>query len=49
MQQVAVLPTSSIAKKALMAVTGAIWIGYLALHMWGRSLHWSTCSTKVHF
>jgi len=36
MQQVAVLPTSSIAKKALMAVTGAIWIGYLALHMWGN-------------
>jgi len=34
--QVALLPRSSIAKKALMAVTGAVWIGYLALHMWGN-------------
>jgi succinate dehydrogenase / fumarate reductase cytochrome b subunit len=34
--QVAVLPRSSIAKKALMAVTGAVWIGYLVLHMWGN-------------
>lgn len=34
--QVAVLPRSSIGKKALMAVTGAVWIGYLILHMWGN-------------
>lgn len=34
--QVAVLPRSTIGKKALMAVTGAVWIGYLALHMWGN-------------
>ncbi|HHY54531.1 MAG TPA: succinate dehydrogenase cytochrome b subunit [Chloroflexi bacterium] len=34
--QVAVLPRSSIGKKALMAVTGAVWIGYLVLHMWGN-------------
>jgi len=34
--QVALLPRSSIAKKALMAATGAVWIGYLALHMWGN-------------
>lgn len=34
--QVAVLPRSSIGKKALMAVTGAVWIGYLLLHMWGN-------------
>ncbi len=34
--QVALLPRSSIAKKALMAVTGAVWIGYLVLHMWGN-------------
>ena len=34
--QVALLPRSSIAKKALMAVTGAVWIGYFALHMWGN-------------
>lgn len=30
------LPQTSIGKKAIMAVTGAIWIGYLALHMWGN-------------
>jgi succinate dehydrogenase / fumarate reductase cytochrome b subunit len=34
--QVALLPRSSIGKKALMAVTGAVWIGYLVLHMWGN-------------
>lgn len=34
--QVAVLPRSSIGKKALMAITGAVWIGYLILHMWGN-------------
>lgn len=34
--QVALLPRSSIAKKAVMAVTGAVWIGYLVLHMWGN-------------
>lgn len=30
------LPRSSIGKKVLMAVSGVIWIGYLALHMWGN-------------
>ena len=30
------LPRSSIGKKALMAVTGIVWIGYLAAHMWGN-------------
>ncbi len=30
------LPQSSIGKKAIMAVSGVIWIGYLALHMWGN-------------
>lgn len=35
MQAVA-LYRSSIGKKALMAVTGLIWIGYVALHMYGN-------------
>ncbi len=30
------LPRSSIGKKVLMAISGVIWIGYLALHMWGN-------------
>jgi succinate dehydrogenase / fumarate reductase cytochrome b subunit len=30
------LPRTTIGKKAIMAVTGVIWIGYLALHMWGN-------------
>ena len=30
------LPQTTIGKKAIMAVTGFIWIGYLALHMWGN-------------
>lgn len=34
--QVLAIPRSSIGKKAIMAVTGVIWIGYLALHMWGN-------------
>ncbi|GIV72463.1 MULTISPECIES: succinate dehydrogenase cytochrome b subunit [Caldilinea] len=34
--QVAILPRSSIAKKAVMAITGAVWIGFLILHMWGN-------------
>lgn len=34
--QVLALPRSSIGKKAVMAVTGFIWIGYVALHMWGN-------------
>jgi succinate dehydrogenase / fumarate reductase cytochrome b subunit len=34
--QVLAIPRSSIGKKALMAITGVVWIGYLALHMWGN-------------
>lgn len=34
--QVLSLPRSSIGKKAIMAVTGVVWVGYLALHMWGN-------------
>ena len=34
--QVLSIPRSSIGKKAIMAVTGAVWVGYLALHMWGN-------------
>jgi succinate dehydrogenase / fumarate reductase cytochrome b subunit len=30
------LPRSSIGKKVLMAISGVVWIGYLALHMWGN-------------
>ena len=30
------LPHTTIGKKVIMAVTGVIWIGYLALHMWGN-------------
>jgi succinate dehydrogenase / fumarate reductase, cytochrome b subunit len=30
------LPHTTIGKKAIMAVTGVVWIGYLALHMWGN-------------
>jgi succinate dehydrogenase / fumarate reductase, cytochrome b subunit len=34
--QAAALYRSSIGKKALMAVTGLIWIGYVVLHMYGN-------------
>ena len=34
--QVLSIPRSSIGKKAIMAVTGVVWVGYLALHMWGN-------------
>ena len=30
------IPRTSIGKKVIMAVTGVVWIGYLALHMWGN-------------
>ena len=30
------LPQTTIGKKAIMAVSGVIWIGYLALHMYGN-------------
>ncbi len=30
------LPHTTIGKKVIMAVTGVIWVGYLALHMWGN-------------
>jgi succinate dehydrogenase / fumarate reductase, cytochrome b subunit len=30
------LPRTSIGKKAIMAVTGVVWIGFLAAHMWGN-------------
>jgi succinate dehydrogenase / fumarate reductase cytochrome b subunit len=34
--QVLAIPRSSIGKKAIMAVTGLVWIGFLAAHMWGN-------------
>lgn len=34
--QAAALYQSSIGKKAIMAVTGAIWIGYVIMHMYGN-------------
>ncbi len=34
--QVAAFPRTSIGKKVIMAVTGFVWIGYVALHMWGN-------------
>jgi len=34
--QAAALYRSSIGKKALMAITGVIWIGYVVLHMYGN-------------
>lgn len=30
------LPRTSIGKKAIMAVTGVVWIGFIAAHMWGN-------------
>ena len=36
MTQAAVLYRSSVGKKAIMAVTGFIWIGYVILHMYGN-------------
>lgn len=30
------LPRTSIGKKAIMAVTGVVWIGFLAAHVWGN-------------
>ena len=34
--QAAALYRSSIGKKAIMAVTGLVWVGYVALHMYGN-------------
>ena len=47
--QVALLPRSSIAKKALMAVTGAVWIGYLALAHVGQSPHLPGAAEFNHY
>ncbi|MBK8048568.1 MAG: succinate dehydrogenase cytochrome b subunit [Anaerolineales bacterium] len=30
------LPKTSIGKKVIMALTGVIWIGFIAMHMWGN-------------
>lgn len=30
------LPRTTIGKKAIMAVTGVVWIGFIAAHMWGN-------------
>ena len=34
--QVLAIPRSSIGRKAIMAVTGLVWIGFVAMHMWGN-------------
>jgi succinate dehydrogenase / fumarate reductase cytochrome b subunit len=34
--QVLAIPRSSIGRKAIMAVTGVVWIGFVAMHMWGN-------------
>ena len=34
--QVLAIPRSTIGRKALMAVTGLVWIGFVAMHMWGN-------------
>lgn len=34
--QVLAIPRSSIGKKATMAITGLVWIGFVAAHMWGN-------------
>lgn len=34
--QVLTVPRSTIGKKALMAITGVVWIGFVAAHMWGN-------------
>lgn len=36
MTGVMTLYRSSVGKKALMAITGVIWIGYVVVHMWGN-------------
>ena len=34
--QVLAIPRSTIGRKALMAITGLVWIGFVAMHMWGN-------------